>query len=158
MAGRNARRPRRQEFRTDVALAAHVPGGGKSSFISVGKLATYFIDLAGRNGIANGLADRQQRCARSLRTQAERAGELIPDRRRGHRPIRPVEALIELRLKLRGKLRNQMLSLLWDQTPAEHANPEQQCPLGTVALQRGGARYRHDQTIVGRLGACLRPH
>jgi hypothetical protein len=66
--------------------------------------------------------------------------------------------LIELRLKLRGKLRNEMLGFLWDQTPAQHANPEQQCPLSTVAFQRGGARYHRDEAIVGRLGACLRPH
>ena len=67
---------------------------------------------------------------------------LPPDRRRGHPPIRPVKTLIELRLKLRGKLRNEMLGFLLDQTPAQHANPEQQCPLSTVAFQRGGARYR----------------
>lgn len=78
---------------------------------------------------------------------------LILDRFTGDRTVRPVEALLEVRLKLRGQLRNQILSLIRSQAATEHAGREQRGPLRTLAIQLSPAGDNGNHAVVGRLGA-----
>ena len=77
-----------------------------------GQLPADFVDLAFGYRVGDRLGHRTQHHVRSIRIHPERADEFILYCALGHRPIRSIETSIKLRLELRGKLRDEMLSFL----------------------------------------------